>query len=194
MKRPGTGPILAERLDDVSGRRALRDIAADIHVAVADVEGFKHDPERSDPGWGGTRISKIRCGRMRVVITGASGFLGRTALVHFRDHGIEVVGVQRQPVTGAGSICVQDYSESPGGDVLIHLAENGDRSKVAKLGDRFVTEVQERLRTLLDGRYQHVIYASSSLVYADVETRRAAWESRSIPRDFYAAGSSPARP
>ncbi|CAN0498319.1 unnamed protein product [Phaeothamnion confervicola] len=40
VKRPGTGPIPASRLDDVLGRRALRDLGADIHVAVADVDGF----------------------------------------------------------------------------------------------------------------------------------------------------------
>jgi sialic acid synthase SpsE len=40
VKRPGTGPILAERLDDVLGRRALRDVAADVHVTPADVDGF----------------------------------------------------------------------------------------------------------------------------------------------------------
>ncbi len=41
VKRPGTGPIPASRLEDVLGRRAARDIKADIHVAVADVDGFR---------------------------------------------------------------------------------------------------------------------------------------------------------
>jgi N-acetylneuraminate synthase len=40
VKRPGTGPIPASRLDDVLGRRALRDLDADIHVSVIDVDGF----------------------------------------------------------------------------------------------------------------------------------------------------------
>ncbi len=40
VKRPGTGKILADRLDDVLGRRALRDIPADVHVAPADIDGF----------------------------------------------------------------------------------------------------------------------------------------------------------
>src|SRR5687767_606430 len=104
--------------------------------------------------------------RMRVVITGASGFLGRAALAHFREAGIEAVGVHRQPTAAAGEVTVKDYAQAPGGDVLIHLAENGDRTKVAQLGQRFVSEVQQRLRALLDGRYRHVVYASSSLVYA----------------------------
>jgi sialic acid synthase SpsE len=40
VKRPGTGSILADRLQDVLGRRALRDLPADVHVAAADVDGF----------------------------------------------------------------------------------------------------------------------------------------------------------
>jgi N-acetylneuraminate synthase len=41
VKRPGTGPIPAARLEEVLGRRALRDLKPDIHVAAADVDGFK---------------------------------------------------------------------------------------------------------------------------------------------------------
>ena len=40
VKRPGTGPILADRLDDVLGRRAARAIDADRHIDPADLEGF----------------------------------------------------------------------------------------------------------------------------------------------------------
>lgn len=106
---------------------------------------------------------------MRVVITGASGFLGRAALAQFRKAGIEAIGVQRTPAAPSGSVTLTNYAQSPGGDVLIHLAEVGDRSKVAQLGPRFVAEVQQRLSALLDGRYKQVIYASSSLVYASSE-------------------------
>jgi sialic acid synthase SpsE len=41
VKRPGTGPIVAERLDEVLGRKALRDIPADVHVKPADIEAFR---------------------------------------------------------------------------------------------------------------------------------------------------------
>jgi N-acetylneuraminate synthase len=41
VKRPGTGPILANHLEKVIGRKAHRDIPADVHVAVEDVEGLE---------------------------------------------------------------------------------------------------------------------------------------------------------
>jgi sialic acid synthase SpsE len=40
VKRPGTGKILAERFNEVLGRKALRNIPADVHVHPEDVEGF----------------------------------------------------------------------------------------------------------------------------------------------------------
>jgi sialic acid synthase SpsE len=40
VKRPGTGKILAERLSDVIGRVATRDLPADVHVHPEDVRGF----------------------------------------------------------------------------------------------------------------------------------------------------------
>jgi len=40
VKRPGTGPLKADRYEEVIGKRATRDIAAERHVAPADVEGL----------------------------------------------------------------------------------------------------------------------------------------------------------
>jgi sialic acid synthase SpsE len=40
VKRPGTGPLKADRFNDVIGRRATRDIARERHISPADVEGL----------------------------------------------------------------------------------------------------------------------------------------------------------
>jgi N-acetylneuraminate synthase len=40
VKRPGMGPILADRFDHVVGLRASRDIPADVHVKPEDIDGF----------------------------------------------------------------------------------------------------------------------------------------------------------
>lgn len=41
VKRPGTGPILATRLDDVLGKTAQQDISADVHITPSDIRGFE---------------------------------------------------------------------------------------------------------------------------------------------------------
>ena len=40
VKRPGTGPIKADRFNDIIGRRAVCDIGAEQHITPAQVEGF----------------------------------------------------------------------------------------------------------------------------------------------------------
>lgn len=40
VKRPGLGPIKAERLQDVIGKTATRDVAADSHIEPGDIAGF----------------------------------------------------------------------------------------------------------------------------------------------------------
>jgi sialic acid synthase SpsE len=40
VKRPGTGPLKADRLNDVLGRRVKRDVAAERHITIEDVEGL----------------------------------------------------------------------------------------------------------------------------------------------------------
>lgn len=39
VKRPGTGPILASHLDSLIGRKAVRDLPAEVHLDPADIEG-----------------------------------------------------------------------------------------------------------------------------------------------------------
>lgn len=41
VKRPGTGKILADRLEDVIGKRATQDVAADVHLRPEDIEGYR---------------------------------------------------------------------------------------------------------------------------------------------------------
>jgi len=41
VKRPGTGKILADRLEDVIGKRATKDVPADVHLRPEDIEGYR---------------------------------------------------------------------------------------------------------------------------------------------------------
>jgi len=43
VKRPGVGPIKAERYEHVLGLKATRDLPADVHVAPADIDGWRAD-------------------------------------------------------------------------------------------------------------------------------------------------------
>jgi sialic acid synthase SpsE len=40
VKRPGTGPLRADRFNDVLGKRATRNIDAERHITPDDIEGF----------------------------------------------------------------------------------------------------------------------------------------------------------
>jgi sialic acid synthase SpsE len=40
VKRPGTGPLRADRFNDIIGKRATRDVAPERHISPADVEGM----------------------------------------------------------------------------------------------------------------------------------------------------------
>lgn len=104
---------------------------------------------------------------IKVVVTGASGFLGGYVLqLLSKLQNIEVVAVTRQNINGWHT--VSDYSESPRGDVLIHLAEDNDRMHVAKLGKIYEQEVQDTIAALSKKDYSRVVYASSAVLYGDV--------------------------
>lgn len=100
-----------------------------------------------------------------VIITGASGFLGRHLAARLTSAGFSVTLVSRHPV--AGMYQVADYSETPGGDILIHLAEEPDRGKVNQLGEAYIKHSSAIVKTLASRMYQKVIYASSGVVYGD---------------------------
>jgi len=102
---------------------------------------------------------------MNVVVTGASGFLGRAVVRHLRATGVTVVPVARRE-TPEG-VCVQHYSEAPAGDVLVHLAESADRGSAIRMGVAYEREAMTTLDALLAKGYGRVIYASSAALYGD---------------------------
>lgn len=100
-----------------------------------------------------------------VVITGAAGFLGRSLTNHLVGSGLTVIPVSRRLIPGMSQ--VQDYSQSPAGDILIHLAEESDRSKVNRQGEAYINYASGTIRALSHRSNQRVIYASSGVVYGD---------------------------
>lgn len=107
---------------------------------------------------------------LKVVITGASGFLGGAVLrVLAAQQDVEPIPVTRKEIYGWCR--VSDYSQSPAGDVLIHLAEDNDRARVAKSGQAYEEKVLATITALLAKGYRRVVYASSAVLYGDADIR-----------------------
>src|SRR4051794_33403107 len=100
---------------------------------------------------------------MKVVVTGASGFIGRALVAALSQLNVEVVAVSRRrcPTAATAEVVVRDYSETPPGDILVHLAESNNQSTIEQIGDHYVTDALARLEGMLAKRYQRVVYASS---------------------------------
>lgn len=100
-----------------------------------------------------------------IVITGAAGFLGRFLTAYLVNNGLNVIPVSRRWLPGMHQ--VQDYSQSPRGDILIHLAEEPDRSKVNQMGEAYMFYAGRTIKSLSRRFDQRIIYASSGVVYGD---------------------------
>lgn len=103
---------------------------------------------------------------MKVVVTGASGFLGRH-VVHAlaRMPGIYAVGTSRRKVAGLQQVV--DYRDAPAGDVLIHLAETSNRGSVNRAGEEYETRALAVLHSLMLKDYAKIVYASSAALYGN---------------------------
>lgn len=122
---------------------------------------------------------------MKVVLTGASGFLGGAALRALRRRKIDVAAVSRRAMPDAEAVRVTSYADAPQGDVLVHLAEARDRQLVLAAGERYEAEALSQLDALLRKGYRAFVYISSALVYGE-DSDKAHVESDAVqPRDPY---------
>ena len=104
---------------------------------------------------------------MKVVVTGASGFVGNRVVKELLKRGIETCAVARRPVEFTNSLVVDSYLDTPEGDILIHLAENSNREQVNKMGDDYAVEANTLTKALILKDFQRIVFASSVVVYGD---------------------------
>jgi len=112
----------------------------------------------------------------RLVVTGASGFLGRHVVAELTRRGKPVIAVARtlvrDPAT-ADWVQVSRYADTPAppGATLIHLAEARDINAADANGAQH-SEATIALVNLLIGKgYRRLVYISSAAVYEDCLTR-----------------------
>ena len=122
---------------------------------------------------------------MRIVVTGASGFVGTALVRELQRRGIETIATVRHPPDPlpVGTTVVQSSDDAPLGDVLVHLAEG---RRMNAMDDASVQQLIRRCGRLLGKGYARPVYASSALVYGDRETHPRRPEEQPAPESPYA--------
>ena len=90
---------------------------------------------------------------MKAIVTGASGFVGHRVVKELLRRGVKACAVARHPVEFPDSLVVDNYLDTPGGDVLIHLAENPNRAQVNEVGSAYAAEANVLANALVSKGY-----------------------------------------
>jgi UDP-glucose 4-epimerase len=99
-----------------------------------------------------------------ILVTGATGFLGRAVIEQLAAMGRRATGVTRRALPGLQQVA--DYADTPAASVIIHLAEEADRAVANRLGNAYADAAELIMRSLVS-RAGRVVYASSGTVYGD---------------------------
>lgn len=123
---------------------------------------------------------------MKVVVTGARGFIGNALLRALQDTELEVVPVGRSLKAGLPDmVVVSNYAASPTGDVLVHLAEERDIAEVQITGQPYINTIVDQASRLFAADYGRIVYASSAVVYGDKLSTPRHPQERITPSDVY---------
>ena len=125
---------------------------------------------------------------MRIVITGATGFIGSSLTNCLKRAGHEVVGVSRSTCSEKNNIVrVESFNNLPCGDVLVHLAESNNRILInSQHGVDYIGQVSQVARDIIKNNFSYYIYASSVAVYANREEGVCGLSDENLSDDNYA--------
>lgn len=97
---------------------------------------------------------------MRIIVTGASGIVGAGVLAAGRGGSHTMLGVSRR-ADGPEMVRVEDYRDSPEGDVLLHLAQPAARN----VDPSAVLAAVALFEQLCARPWRRIVYASSAAIY-----------------------------
>lgn len=123
---------------------------------------------------------------MRYIVTGASGFIGTKLLSQMLLRKLDVIPVSRSVTKYPRAVRIKDYCDTPEGDVLIHLAANSTSSSYSPSARQYRDSEIESADKLLSKGYQHIIMASSAMVYGDSSSRPHTTLDVTVPASPYA--------
>lgn len=98
-----------------------------------------------------------------IVVTGASGFVGRALMNHMIKNGLPAQGLSRKSVKGLATVFKYENLFVPEDSILVHLAQSSNTSGL------FDSEAVELCKTLSKQNWKHIVYASSAVVYGDAQ-------------------------
>jgi UDP-glucose 4-epimerase len=102
---------------------------------------------------------------MKIIITGASGFIGKKLYKKLKSLNYEILRVSRHK--NNNYYYSNDYLSLPDGDILIHLGESSDRVWVNQQDKILYEQNKNVIKHINEKKYSKVIYGSSSALYGD---------------------------
>jgi nucleoside-diphosphate-sugar epimerase len=122
----------------------------------------------------------------RVVILGASGFIGRHLMAHLRAQGVEVLGLSSKDIDLSGSGSGESLARMlrPNDAVVFASCVTPDRGKDMGTAMRNLTIGEQVCTALAKSPCAHLVYISSDAVYADTEAL-VREDSRCEPSSLY---------